>query len=118
MKGVKEMEIRIYGQTLNIWRSVDETGRQRIVQKEIEYKLYDTETCGLVRAGSEDFSPECYDKIVSEKFIYTWDGQKRNKGGHRWFDCQGIIRFRKSERKQVIDFLKRKYGAELVQLRT
>lgn len=111
------MEIRIYGKALNIWKSLDENGREIIVQKEIEYKSYDMETFELIGIGSEDFSPEAYKHFVSEKILYTWDGKRINKGGNRWFDYRGIVKFRTSERKQVLEFLKRKYEAEVAQLR-
>ena len=108
---------RIYGKRLQEWTREDEQGRVRLVQVEIEYKEYDEEG-DLVGAGSEDFSLERLHKTLAQnKLVYTWDGQKRNKGGHRWFDFQGYITFNKKQSKLIKDHLMRRYGAELVQLR-
>ena len=108
---------RIYGKRLQEWTREDEQGRVRLVQVEIEYKEYDEEG-DLVGAGSEDFSLERLHKTLAQnKLVYTWDGQRRNKGGHRWFDFQGYITFNKKQSTLIKDHLMRRYGAELVQLR-
>ena len=115
--------VRIYGRTLDRWSSEDETCRRFITQIEVEYKDYEFDFWGtgewdLVGTGTEDFSPERYKTCVSECFVWTWDGRKLNKGGHRCFEEQGLIKFNSSDRKNVIDYLKLKYNnAELIQLR-
>lgn len=111
------MTIRIYGKTLETWSHEDEKGRKRIYQTEIAFKEIDAETGEIVEIGSEDFSPEREKQDIDYRWIYTWNGEKRNKGGHRWFDCQGSIKFRKSHKKALAEYLKNKYNAELVQLR-
>lgn len=111
-------KVRIYGKELNCWTYEDENGRQRARQYEIEYKEYDTKTGEIVGAGSEDFSPERYNKEVKDAFVWTWDGVKLNKGGHRWFEQRGYIKYRRSEAKQVKEYMATKYaGVALVQLR-
>ena len=115
--------VRIYGKTVDKWFSEDGSGRKVLVQIEVEYKDYEFDFWGtgewdLVGTGTEDFSPERYKTCVSIKSVWTWNGRKLNKGGHRWFDYQGLIKFRVSDRKNVIDYLKTKYdNAELIQLR-
>lgn len=109
-------KIRVYGKTVNRWTSEDEKGRVYTTQYEIEYKEYDKEW-NLVGAGTEDFSPERLHKEVEAKFVYTWDGQKRNKGGYRWFEAQGHVKVRKSCIKLYKEMVKAKYNAEMVDLR-
>lgn len=110
--------VRIYGKVLNTWKSEDLRGRTIITQKEIAYTDYNIETGEIVGVGSEDFSYERYKKEVNEKFVYIWDGTKRMKNGHRWFDCCGMIRYKRSERKKVLRYLKNKYkDSTVLQLR-
>ena len=106
--------VRIYGQVLNIWKSEDLRGRTIITQKEIAYTDYNIETGEIVGVGSEDFSYERYKKEVIIRFIHTWDGIKRMKNGHRWFGCKGIIRYNRSQRKEVLQYLKNKYKDSVV----
>ncbi|MBR3238813.1 MAG: hypothetical protein IKF99_10285 [Oscillospiraceae bacterium] len=108
--------IRIYGRTLNTWVSQDERGREIIIQKEIEYTDFD-ETGSVLCKGSEDFSPERQRTEIEERWIYTWDGVKRNKGGYRWFEDRGLCKFRKNEKKAVKQFMQKRYNAEILQLR-
>lgn len=111
------MAVRIYGQTVKVWKSEDERGRSIITQKEIAYKEFDPETGEVVGVGTEDFSLERYYREVEEKWLYTWDGQKRNKGGYRWFEGQGQVRYRKQDNKSAKKYYKNRFHAELVQFR-
>lgn len=111
------MRIRLYGKILQEWRAEDLNGRERLIQREIAYKEYDSETGELVGTGSEDFSPDRFYKEIATKYAWTWDGKKYNKGDHRWFECQGWYKFRKSERKAVKAYLQNKYKAVELQLR-
>lgn len=110
------MKTRIYGKVLQEWIDHTQGTFGRFVQTEVAYKEYDEngELCG---AGSEDFSPERNASETCSAWVWTWDGHRRNKGGHRWFDCRGIVKFRKSERKQVKELLLRKYRATAIELR-
>lgn len=111
------MKIRLYGKTLEIWTAEDEQGRKRITQREIRYYEYDSETGERLGIGSEDFSPERQGIELEDRWIWTWDGERRNKGGNRWFEDHGLIRFRKSEKAEVKRYLKNKFGAAELQLR-
>lgn len=113
----KPVVIRVYGKILNRWSHINDSGREVATQYEVAYKEYNTETLELVGVGSEDFSPIRYSKEIKRQEVFTWDGERRNKGGNRWFEDRGGITYRKSERKAVMDYLKRLYNAELVQLR-
>ena len=110
------MAVRIYGKNLNYWKVEDERGREIIRQIEIAYREYET-TGELVGAGSEDFSPERESREIEDRWVWTWDGQRLNKGGKRWFKCAGLIRFRKSEKAAVKAYLQTKYNAAVLQLR-
>lgn len=110
--------IRIYGKVLNEWKNYSEKWHCDIAyQREYAYKDIDATTGEIVATGSEDFSAEREAREIEYKWIYTWNGQKRNKGGYRWFDCQGTIKYRKSGKKAVKQYLKMKYNAEEAQLR-
>ena len=116
----RAVTVRVYGKTLNEWTVTAEWHEreyEKLVQKEVEYREYDSESGDLVGAGSEDFSPERWNREVEDRWIWTWDGQKRNKGGYRWFECCGWSNFRKTEKKAYKEYLKNKYNAELVELR-
>lgn len=109
--------IRIYGKTLEIWTALDERGYERITQREISYREYDSETCELVGFGSEDFSPEREKMELENRWAWTWDGERRNKGGKRWFEDHGLVKFRKSEKAEVKRYLQSKHDAVEIQLR-
>lgn len=111
------MKIRIYGKTLETWKHEDERGRMVTVQRELAYREYDSETGELVGVGSEDFSQARWKSEIEGRFIWTWDGERRNKGGHRWFEEQGYITYRKSDRKEVKRYLNNMCGAVELQLR-
>ena len=114
----KEMTTyRIYGKEIERWTHEDEHGRERTVQVEYEYKEYD-ETGDLIGTGTEDFSYDRMKKQLVTRFVYTWDGERRNKGGHRWFDFEGSILYNKKDGKEIKKHIERKYNAKLVQLRT
>ena len=112
----RKMNFRIYGKTIETWTHIDERGRERITQYEIEYKEYD-ENGELVGIGSEDFSTDRYHKTLLTKMVYTWDGAKRNKGNYRWFECCGFVTYNRKYVKAVKAYLANKYNAELVELR-
>ena len=109
--------IRIYGKELERWTYDDEKGRERTYQIEYAYKEYDAETMDICNAGSEDFSLDRWNSEIEKRWVYAWDGNKRNKGGYRWFENQGYIKFRKSEKKLVKEYLRKKYNAEIIELR-
>ncbi len=112
------MVVRIYGETLNVWTYTDDNGREYTRQLEKAYKEYDSETNELVGVGSEDFSLDRWHKEAEERWVWTWDGVKRNKGGHRWFECVGYCTFRKSHKKGLKELMMTRHPeAALVQLR-
>lgn len=109
--------VRIYGKVINRWLVTDEKGRDRLTQLEFTYRDVD-ENGKTVATGSEDFSSERLRTQTERRHIYTWDGQRRNKGGHRWFDYEGSILFRKSEYKELKAYLKNRYpNAEKIEAR-
>ena len=120
------MTVRIYGKVINTWTAKrmiiwrgQEKEREVLIQKEVEYKEYDTETGALRATGTEDFSPERWNNEVAAHWIHTWDGQRRNKGGHRWFEDMGKYTYRKSEKKALEQLMKTRYSnAEVIQFRT
>lgn len=100
-------KVRIYGKELNRW----EDG-----YREIAYKEYDSETCEVVGAGTEDFSLDRWKLDTDSNWVWVWKGAL-NRGGHRRFEDIGFVRYRKSNKKQVKEFFNNKYKAKLTQLR-
>lgn len=111
------MILRIYGATVETWRSYDNRDRLVVTQREICYREFDSDSGELVGTGTEDFSPARENLEIETRWIWTWDGKKRNKGGYRWFDNQGMIKYRKKDKKELKAYLKKRYKAEEVNLR-
>jgi hypothetical protein len=81
---------------------------------EVEYKEY-RQDGSLKAIGTEDFSTKRYNNLEG-RAVYTWDGEKRNKGGYRWFDYQGY--FRTDNLKELKNYMELKYNnAAMVQIR-
>ena len=108
--------IRIYGKELERWTAENERGREVMTQVEYAYRDYSPKD-EVIATGSEDFSAERNKTQTLTGWIYTWDGERRNKGGYRWFDCRGYFRIRKSDRKEFMELMKTRYNAELVEFR-
>ena len=116
--------VRIYGKIVNTWTAWEPViirgqyqERERIIQYEIEYNEYN-ENGDLVATGTEDFSRERYMEIDS-RWIWIWNGKNYNRGGHRAFECMGMIKFNLNQQREVFKYLRNKYSeASLVQMRT
>ena len=82
---------------------------------EVPYKEYRPDG-SLKATGSEDFTA---DRLHSQTHYYsirTWDGQRRNAGGYRWFEDQGS--FRVDSRQGLKEYAARQYPeAELIDIR-
>ena len=119
MKGIK-----FYGKTLQTWKhwvtKIGNNGKtyeyEEDSQYEISYKEYfDGE---LVSVGSEDFSPERLIKTLKTYRIFTWDGQKYNKGGYRWWECEGTVWIPKDSKKTALEIVKSWYPkSAMIELR-
>lgn len=117
-------KVRIYTRTVNTWKCWEPViirgqyqERETIQQWELEYKEYDEEG-NLVGTGTEDFGKERY-REIDTKQIWTWDGKKLNKGGHRWFEYLGNVRFNLNDQRAVMGLMRKLHSdAALVQLRT
>lgn len=107
---------RIYGKKLNYWHIEDENGRPILRQIELSYKEYN-EYGELIGAGSEDFSGERYNREIVCKQIFSWNGERRNKGGNRWFEDLGFITYNRRDAKSVKEHLTKLYRSTLIQLR-
>lgn len=102
------VRVRIYGKLVREWFADWKDGRQLRTQVEYAYTDYD-EDGHPVGVGTEDFSNERFNKHTRLLWIFTWDGQKRNYGGKRWFCPEGTVRIRNvyGERGRVINVLKK-----------
>jgi len=102
--------VRIYGKVINTWQQWEPytfrgEERQRLVsyQYELPYKEFD-QNGDLVATGSEDFSIERMNTLCV-KWVYAWDGVKRNKGGKKRFDDEWeVVTYTKGTAKEVKAF--------------
>lgn len=110
--------VKIYGKTVNTWKVFDpEKNREVITQYEIEFTEYRLDG-SIYRTGTEDFSAERYKTVLKSQFLWTWDGEARNKGGHRCFQYEGLIKFVETQRKALKQLLMAQYpNASMIQLR-
>ena len=103
---MKEWEtLKVYGKRLNTWGTLEtlSNGQQfyrNIEQVEHAYTEYDF-TGKAINKGSEDFSFQRWDRGTAYYEIWTWDGQKFNKGGNRWFECVRRVRINRADRKKL-----------------
>ena len=56
---------------------------------EVTYTEY-REDGTVKQTGTEDFTPERWNKQTHMRSLYTWDGINRNRGGYRMFDFHGV----------------------------
>lgn len=111
--------VKVYGKVVNTWKQwvmMGDREVEKIVQYEMTYREYDVEDGTLVGVGTEDITAERR-KAFEKKTAWTWDGQRYNKGGHRWFDMVDSIEYTKGNGKDIKEIIKKQYNAELVQLR-
>lgn len=111
--------VRTYGRIENTWRAYNEkTGLHEITQIEIQYREYSLIDGHMVNRGTEDFSRERKKNIRTAE-IWTWDGLKYNKGGHRWWYYEGSITYDRTQTKEMKKLLAIKYPkAKEIQLRS
>ena len=104
---MKEYEtMKVYGKTLNTWKHMETVDlgwkqyeEERTTQVELAYTEYNANGEKIAK-GSEDFSPE---RVSGLKYyrIFTWDGQKRNKGGCKWFEEARLVKIAPANRKNL-----------------
>ena len=121
---MKEYEtIKLYGKTLNEWNHVVPVSwrgktveAMRTVQVELAYTEYGADG-RKVSVGSEDFSTERLHGLKHYR-VFTWDGEKRNRGGYRWFEERLCVRIDPKQRKRLADLCKVWFpNAALIELR-
>ena len=101
-------QIRVYGKTIEEWGTdVNEFGSKVWTQREIAYTDYDSETGEILAVGSEDFSMNRWNSYTAQFWIKTWDGQRRNKGGYKWWEDHSFTHFNpKARNKDIINLYK------------
>lgn len=106
---MKEYEtLKVYGKTLRKWThevTVEWKGEKRQIERPVQYEIAYTEydaTGRKVGVGSEDFSFERYNNLKTYR-VFAWDGEKRNKGGYRWFDVVQTATVEKKNRKKLAE---------------
>lgn len=106
---MKEYEtMKVYGKTLNTWTHMvtvnlgwKQYEEERTAQVELAYTEYNA-SGEKIGKGSEDFS---VDRLNGLKYyrVFTWDGEKRNKGGYKWFEEAWMVRINPANRKHLKD---------------
>ena len=76
-----ENRMRIYGKAKQISENYFE----------VPYKEYRADG-SLKQAGSEDFTTDRYSKQLHIYSIHTWNGEKRNAGGKKWYENCGCYK--------------------------
>jgi hypothetical protein len=123
---MKHYSFKIYeSNPMNTWgwkENRGQDGKDRWVeirtQEEYAYTEYRTDDFSIKGCGSEDFNMERKKKYLRFSWVWTWDGKKYNKGNHRWFERRGFVVYNRDEAKEVKEFLKKKYDAEMIELRS
>lgn len=116
--GEKTDKIRIYGKTLNRWtaaQTINDIERDVTTQIEIAYKDYYLDGT-VAGSGSEDFSPERYRKEIATYEARTWDGNKRNRGGHKAWDQRDTYTIKRDNLKMLKYFCKMRYSADNIMM--
>ena len=98
--------MKVYGKVVNTWKHWETriwNGEEREIevesQYEIKYTEYD-ENGEKIAVGTEDFSRERYNNLKDYR-IFTWDGEKRNNGGYRWFEEEAYVKIDRKNRKNL-----------------
>jgi hypothetical protein len=110
---MKEYEtLRTYGKILNYWNhyvSYEMGGEMReesrVFQREVAYTEYDCNGEKVLK-GSEDFSNERYYGLKMYR-VWTWDGEKYNKGGNRWFEVQLAVTINPKDRRKLCEIARK-----------
>lgn len=111
-------KVRIYGKVLNKWTATatfNGMDREMVVQLEIAYTDY-YEDGTIAGVGSEDFSPERYRKEIAVYETRTWDGCKRNRGGHKAWDQRDTYTVKCDNLKALKGFCKIRYATDNLML--
>lgn len=111
-------KLRIYGEAVRTWTAWDERrGREVVTQREYTYREYYPDGT-LAGTGTEDFSTARAAAQMLRGWVYTWDGEKRNRGGYRWWTNQGYVLIPRSQKKAAREYFRNKYHAALAEIRT
>ena len=102
--------MKIYGGHKVLWQNEEHTD----AYLEVNYK--EVRDDGTVKCtGTEDFSAKRW-ASTPIRFVYIWDGERRNKGGKRWFEYVGAYRI--DDPKGLKAYIQANTGAALVDVRT
>ena len=116
--------VKFYGKVIRTWKHwVTRTTlggktyeEEAASQYELKYREY-LANGELIAAGSEDFSPERRNNL-KHYTVYTWDGERRNKGGNRWFEHAMDIVVAPGSKKAALEIVKTWFPtAAMVELR-
>jgi hypothetical protein len=110
---MKEWEtVKLYGKRLNEWKETRTRpdGREYEATTQVEYKYTEYDCNGnALHEGTEDFSSERLHECTGIYDVWTWDGQKVNKGGNRWFECVRVVKINLADRKKLTELMTKWY---------
>ena len=104
--------VRIYGKILNEWFGE----KRQWTQVEYSYKEYTTDG-ELIAEGSEDFSQARLSLDKTRCNVWTWDGEKLNRGGYHRYDYRGCFEVRTEDMKAFKAYILNKYKAASVRIK-
>lgn len=115
--------MKMYGKSLRTWKRLEtinwqgkEREIERVYQEELAYREYN-EAGEMIGKGSEDFSAERLQNVKTYS-VYTWNGEKYNKGGNRWFELAMRIKIELKNRKAAMEIMKKWFpDAAVIELR-
>lgn len=116
--------VKFYGKTLNTWTHMvtrvwcgNEEEIEQPSQYEIAYREY-LATGEKIAEGSEDFSPGRKRTALKTYSVCTWDGEKRQSGGNRWFVEEMRVTINRTDRKAAMEIIRTWFPkAALIQMR-
>lgn len=118
--------VKFYGKVLNTWthmvtyttlRGNTFEEEEAPSQYEIAYRQYSMDGRRIAE-GSEDFSPERRHDALKTYTVCTWDGEKRQSGGNRWFEERMRVTINRSDRKAAMEIIRKWFPeAALIQMR-
>lgn len=99
-----ELKVRLYDSPIKVWKD-----GERTIQYELPYREYRLEDGSLCAEGTEDWSRERAKNLMVVN-AWAWDGERRNKGGYRWFERKRKIIIDSRLNREALKLMKMLYG--------
>jgi len=112
--------VRIYGRDTTRWWCNSRSGEAKVLEGRLELRYlngwrleqYEKPYVAyrlngeIAACGSRDFQPSKGSMGLREWWVWTWDGERRQAGGKKWWMCKGVVTTdastRASDMKEVL----------------